>query len=64
MPEGNRPGMKLGGRCIDADQYTRTDPGFRGEDNFTFKANDGNLDGNTATVSLIITGAPASPGPQ
>ena len=28
--------------------------GFVGEDGFTFKANDGKVDGNTATVKISI----------
>jgi len=30
--------------------------GFTGDDSFTFKANDGTSDSNTATVSIIVTG--------
>ena len=38
------------------------DPGYVGVDSFTFKANDGTADSNTATVSITVTiplGAPA-----
>ena len=31
------------------------DPGYTGSDTFTFRANDGNLNSNTATVSISVT---------
>ena len=31
------------------------DPGYNGSDSFTFKANDGQADSNTATVSITVT---------
>src|SRR5262249_51634085 len=34
--------------------YTPT-PGFRGTDTFTYKANDGQLDSNVATVTITVT---------
>jgi hypothetical protein len=37
-------------------------PGYSGPDSFTFKANDGTLDSNTATVNLNVA-APAPPPP-
>ncbi len=35
------------------------DPGFVGSDSFTFRANDGELDSNLATVSITVTEPPA-----
>lgn len=40
------------------------DPGYQGPDSFTFKANDGSEDSNTATITLTVTDAPAVPGPE
>jgi len=34
------------------------DPGFRGDDTFTYRANDGKLDSNTETVQITVTAAP------
>jgi hypothetical protein len=41
------------------------DTGFNGSDSFTFKANDGTVDSNTATVSITVTSAtvPVIPAP-
>jgi autotransporter-associated beta strand protein len=52
----------LGGTAPDL-VYT-PDSGYQGEDSFTFKADDGLLDSNIATISLTVTDAPAIPGPQ
>jgi hypothetical protein len=38
--------------------------GFSGSDSFTFKANDGIVDSNTATVSIAVTSPPADTGLQ
>ena len=37
--------------------YTPT-TGYEGPDSFTFKTNDGNIDGNTATVSITVQNGP------
>ena len=44
----------LGSMCTDALFYT-PNAGYTGNDSFTFKANDGTLDSNTAAVSIFIT---------
>src|SRR5262249_39730137 len=36
------------------------DKGFNGSDTFTYKANDGTVDGNTATVTIHVNTAPAA----
>jgi VCBS repeat-containing protein len=36
------------------------DPDFNGADSFTYKANDGTVDGNTATVNIIVNAAPVA----
>jgi len=43
--------------AVDADKVTYTpNAGFTGTDTFTFKANDGTDDSNTATVTVTVTG--------
>ena len=41
----------------------RPDADYVGADSFTFKANDGNLDSNVATVSITVTGVNDAPVP-
>ena len=42
------------------DQVVYTpDPGYTGADSFTYRATDGTLAGPAATVSIVVTGAPA-----
>ena len=42
------------------DQVVYTpDPGYTGTDSFTYRATDGTLAGPAATVSIVVTGAPA-----
>ena len=38
------------------------DAGYNGSDSFTFRANDGSLNSNTATVSITVTAATTQPG--
>ncbi len=47
-----------GTSTVDADgDWTYTpDPNFFGSDDFTFRANDGTVDSNTATMSITVTG--------
>ena len=42
------------------------DPDFNGSESFTYKVNDGTVDGNTVTVSITVTAVPDNtvPGPQ
>jgi len=35
-------------------------PGFTGADSFSYRANDGGLDSNTATVAITVSAAPSS----
>ncbi len=37
-----------------AEQIYTVDDGFIGQDSFTFRANDGTLDSNVATVAIIV----------
>ncbi len=46
--------------CTADVMYTPT-TGFTGPDSFTFKANDGGLDSNVATVSITVTSADTAP---
>ena len=43
--------------------YTSKD-GFTGEDRFTFKANDGTVDSNTATVRVTVSAVSSQPEPE
>ena len=43
--------------------YT-SDAGFTGKDSFTFKANDGTVDSNTATVTLAVNAIDLPPEPE
>lgn len=40
------------------------DSGYSGSDSFTFKANDGQVDSNTATISITVSAAPSPPPPS
>ena len=44
-----------------ADRSYQPDPDFNGNDNFTFKANDGAHDSNTSTINLTVTEVNDSP---
>jgi hypothetical protein len=35
--------------------YVTTDPNYNGPDSFTFRANDGELDSNLATITVTVT---------
>ena len=43
--------------------YT-SDAGFTGKDSFTFKANDGTVDSNTATVAITVSAIDLPPEPE
>jgi len=59
-PQGTTPGA-LGAITGNQVMYTPA-PGFVGTDSFTFLANDGQADSNTATISITITAPPPSGG--
>jgi hypothetical protein len=52
---------RWGSSCTAAVTYTPTN-GYTGPDTFTFKANDGTADSNTATVSVTVNAPPVANG--